>query len=46
MSQHNTNPAFAGGGILIERVRPPESGKIPAAEFIANSGIANGAILG
>ena len=38
--------AAGGGGILMQRVRPQNSGKIPAAEFIANSGIAKGAILG
>jgi methionyl-tRNA formyltransferase len=38
--------AAEGGGILIARVRPEGSGKIPAAEFINNSGIAKGAVLG
>jgi methionyl-tRNA formyltransferase len=38
--------AAKGGGIEIARVRPEGSGKIPAAEFIANSGIAKGAVLG
>lgn len=38
--------AAGGGGIEIARVRPEGSGKIPAAEFINNSGIAKGAVLG
>ena len=38
--------AAEGGGILIERVRPENAGKIPASEFIASSGIAAGAVLG
>ena len=38
--------AAAGGGIEIARMRPEGSGKIPAAEFINNSGIAKGAVLG
>ena len=38
--------AADGGGILIKRVRPHDVGKIPAGEYIANSGIAAGARLG
>ena len=38
--------AADNGGILIERVRPEGSGKIPVAEFISESGIAKGAALG
>ena len=38
--------AGGGGGIEIARVRPEGSGKIPATEFIANAGIAKGAVLG
>ena len=38
--------AAEGGGILIERVRPENAGKIPAGEFVASSGIAGGAVLG
>ena len=35
-----------GGGIQVQRVRPPDSGKIPAAEYVGLSGLATGAILG
>ncbi len=34
------------GGILIERVRPPNSGKITANEFVANTGMKKGTFLG
>ena len=36
----------AGGRILIKRVRPQEGGKIPAAEWAAEAGIAAGSKLG
>ena len=36
----------AGGGIQIKRVRPHDDKKISAADFIANSGLSNGARLG
>ena len=35
-----------GGAIQIKRVRPHDDKKIPAADFIANSGLAKGARLG
>ena len=34
------------GGILIERVRPPNSGKITANEFVTNTGMQKGIFLG
>lgn len=37
--------AADGGGILIQRVRPQNSGKISAIEFIDNSGITAGVCL-
>ncbi len=38
--------ATNGGGIQVQRVRPPDSGKIPAAEYVGLSGLAAGAVLG
>ncbi len=38
--------AAQGGAILVKRVRPEGEGKMPAAEFAANAGIATGARLG
>ena len=38
--------AAAGGGIQIRRVRPHDDKKIPAADFIATSGLTKGARLG
>ena len=38
--------ATAGGGIEVKRVRPADDKKTPAGEFIANSGLAKGALLG
>ncbi|MEC7491009.1 MAG: methionyl-tRNA formyltransferase [Pseudomonadota bacterium] len=38
--------AAESGGILMQRVRPLNSGKIPASEFIATSGISKGTLLG
>ncbi len=38
--------AAEGGGILIQRLRPHDAGKIPAKEYIAGSSIAAGARLG
>jgi len=38
--------AANGGGILIQRVRPHDAGKIPAGDFIESSGITKGARLG
>ena len=38
--------AAAGGGIEVKRVRPADDKKIPAGEFISNSGLAKGARLG
>ncbi|MCH7487622.1 MAG: methionyl-tRNA formyltransferase [Proteobacteria bacterium] len=38
--------AAQGGGIEVKRVRPTDSKKIPAGEFITNSGLAKGARLG
>ena len=35
-----------GGGIQVQRVRPPDSGKIPAAEYLGLSGLAAGDVLG
>jgi len=35
-----------GGGIQVQRVRPPDSGKIPAAEYVGLSGLAVGDVLG
>ena len=35
-----------GGGIQVQRVRPPNSGKIPAAEYLGLSGLAAGDVLG
>ena len=35
-----------GGGIQVQRVRPPDSGKIPAAEYVGLSGLAAGDVLG
>ena len=38
--------AAEGGGILIQRVRPHDAGKMPASDYIARSGIAAGERLG
>ncbi len=38
--------AAGGGAILVKRVRPEGGGKIPAAEFAADVGLAKGARLG
>ena len=38
--------AAQGGAILVKRVRPEGEGKMPAAEFAADAGIATGARLG
>lgn len=38
--------ATNGGGIQVQRVRPPDSGKIPAAEYAGLGGLAAGAVLG
>ncbi len=38
--------AAGGGGIQVHRVRPPDSGKIPAAEYVGLSGLAAGDVLG
>ena len=38
--------AANGGQILVKRVRPEDSGKIPASEFIAKGGVSKGDILG
>ncbi len=38
--------ATNGGGIQVQRVRPPDSGKIPAAEYVGLSGLAAGDVLG
>ena len=38
--------AAGGGGIQVHRVRPPDSGKIPAAEYLGLSGLAAGDVLG
>jgi methionyl-tRNA formyltransferase len=38
--------AAQGGAILVKRVRPEGAGKIAAAEFAANAGLATGARLG
>ena len=35
-----------GGGIQVQRVRPPDSGKIPAAEYVGLIGLAAGDVLG
>ena len=41
-----TVAAGDGGAIQVHRVRPPDSGKIPAAEYAGLSGLAVGAVLG
>ena len=38
--------AAGGGEILVKRVRPQGEGKIGAAEFAANAGLAKGTRLG
>ena len=38
--------AASGGGIRVMRVKPADDKKIAAADFIANSGLSKGAILG
>ena len=38
--------ATNGGAIQVQRVRPPDSGKIPAAEYAGLSGLAAGDVLG
>jgi len=38
--------AAGGGGILVKRVRPHDDKKITAADFISNSGLAAGDVLG
>ena len=38
--------AASGGGILVQRVRPEGGDKIPAADFVANTGLAVGEKFG
>ncbi|MBT3557848.1 MAG: methionyl-tRNA formyltransferase [Rhodospirillales bacterium] len=38
--------AAPGGHILVKRVRPDGSGKIPASELVANGGVSKGDVLG
>lgn len=38
--------ATNGGQILVKRVRPADSGKIPASEFVAGNGLSKGLVLG
>ncbi|MAF95250.1 MAG: methionyl-tRNA formyltransferase [Rhodospirillaceae bacterium] len=38
--------AAGGGGIQVQRVRPADNKKIPAAEYVGLSGLAAGAVLG
>ncbi|NQW16756.1 MAG: methionyl-tRNA formyltransferase [Chloroflexi bacterium] len=38
--------AAHGGEILVKRVQPPKSKKVPAAEYVGESGLAAGDVLG
>ncbi len=46
LSEEGITVAAQGGAVLVKRVRPEGEGKIPAAEFAANAGLATGARLG
>ncbi len=46
VSEAGFTVAAGGGGILVRRVRPQGEGKLGAAEFAANAGLAKGARLG
>ena len=46
VSEEGITVAAQGGAILVKRVRPEGAGKMPAAEFAADAGLATGARLG
>jgi methionyl-tRNA formyltransferase len=42
ISEEGIVVAVSEGGILVQRVRPHDAGKIPASEFVESSGLSTG----